>query len=71
MLEQVKLSGVKQELKSIAPALLNIEERNTVKVPVGYFDLFSSGLIKKIRANEIAAELNVVAPTLSTLEKEK
>jgi len=69
MLEQVKLSGVKQELKTVAPELLKVEKRSTVEVPIGYFNSFSGDLMKKIRANEVAAELKEIAPTLSEAEK--
>lgn len=67
MLQQVTQEN--QELSSVAPSLLSIEKKNTAEVPAGYFNTFSAGLMKKIRANEIADELSAIAPTLSATQK--
>jgi hypothetical protein len=58
-----------KELSEIAPALAALDKTNPFKLPEGYFNNFSTGVLNRIKFGEVKAELNAVAPELAGLTK--
>src|SRR6218665_4028149 len=58
-----------KELSEIAPTLGSIKKPENKAVPAAYFAATKENILAKIRQEDVAAELSLLAPALSALPK--